>query len=157
MSESDTPSVNSTQLIHPEFESAFQQVKECFFSRNPEYWPCFNEPGFKQVIDFRKKQILPDERLAAYSGGAELHQSLLNETKIPTKLTVPTGQTDDILQFAAALSKDWENPASVENVITMPSDPGIYGAMMGSLANPKFENVQREILVLARGECERCE
>jgi glutamate/tyrosine decarboxylase-like PLP-dependent enzyme len=43
-----------------------------------------------------------------------------------------------LLLFAGALSKDWENPSSVENVITMSADPAIYGAQMGILANPNL-------------------
>ena len=50
-------------------------------------------------------------------------------------MTLPDGTPHDLLTFAGALSKDWENPASVENVVTMPSDPGIYGAMVGLFTN----------------------
>ncbi|MCJ8269430.1 MAG: hypothetical protein MJK04_08510, partial [Psychrosphaera sp.] len=44
----------------------------------------------------------------------------------------------EMLLFAGTLCKNWENPASVENVITMPCDPAIYGSMIGTLANPNL-------------------
>jgi len=40
--------------------------------------------------------------------------------------------------FTAATSKNWEDPASVENVICLASDPAIYGAVMGTVVNPNL-------------------
>ena len=52
--------------------------------------------------------------------------------------------------FAAALSKNWEDPASVENVITSPSDPALFGSMAGILANanlvhPEYSEMAGEL------------
>ena len=124
--------------VHPVFSEKFQSVKERFFSRNPAYWPCFADPGFRHIVDFRRRYLPPDEMLAAYPRGAQLHHELVSESAIPRYAGLPDGRPDPMLEFAAALSKDWENPASVENVITMPCDPGIYGAMIGALANPNL-------------------
>ena len=63
----------------------------------------------------------------------------------------PRTGVDPILLFAAALSKNWEDPASVENVITSPSDPALFGSMTGILANPNL--VPREYSEMA-GELE---
>jgi len=41
----------------------------------------------------------------------------------------PRSGVDPLLLFAAALSKNWEDPASVENVVTSPSDPALMGRM----------------------------
>jgi glutamate/tyrosine decarboxylase-like PLP-dependent enzyme len=120
------------------FERKFKMVKDYYFSRNPRYWPCFSDPGFKAVIDFRQKFLPPDDRMKNYPQGTSLFEQLATEQEIPSGLTIPNGSSIPMLEFAAALSKDWENPASVENVITMPCDPGIYGSMIGLLANPNL-------------------
>ncbi len=125
--------------ISPAFERAFNRVKEYFFSRNPRYWPCFADPRFADILAFRKRRLSPEEGIAAWPDGPAIHARLTSrETAVPRRLTEPTGAFDAVLGFTAALSKNWEDPASVENVITMPCDPGIYGAMLGSLVNPNL-------------------
>ncbi len=120
---------------YPLFAEKIRSIKERFFSRNSKYWSCFNDPCFKKIIDFRKLNLHPDESIAAYPQGAALHDRIKSESKIPDHFAEPGGRVDEVLEFAAALSKSWENPSSVENVITMPSDPAIYGSMIGSLCN----------------------
>ncbi|MEI6165850.1 MAG: pyridoxal-dependent decarboxylase [bacterium] len=129
---------DAEHAVDPAFEARCQHVREHFFSRNPKYWPCFKDPGFSQIIEFRNRHLKPDHRLLSYNGGVGLRQQLMTQDRIPPGIQLPGGQPDGLLRFAAALSKDWENPASVENVITMPCDPAIYGAMMGLLANPNL-------------------
>lgn len=128
----------SNHQIHPEFSEKYKQVKESFFSRSPALWPCFNDPGFNAINAFRKQELLPEDRIKSYPNGEQLQEQLQQEDKIPTEFRLPDGTADPVLQFAGALSKNWENPSSVENVITMPSDPGIYGSMIGALANPNL-------------------
>jgi glutamate/tyrosine decarboxylase-like PLP-dependent enzyme len=128
----------AAQATDPVFEEKFRQVREHFFSRNPKYWPCFADPGFAAIIGFRQQHLAPDRRLDAYPGGPALYAALREESAIPAQATTPDGGADAMLRFAGALSKDWENPASVENVITMPCDPGIYGSMIASLTNPNL-------------------
>jgi len=148
--------------VHPDFQRAYRKVVDRYFSRDPRYWPCFADAAFRRVIDFRRRNLQPADRLNAYPGGQELQRLLLAESAPPVAMRLPAGEADDLLVFAAALSKDWENPASVENVITMPCDPGVYGAMLGSLANPNLvyseyagmaheleQNVIRQMAVLA--------
>lgn len=150
------PSIDNREeahSIHPEFDAAFQDVKEHYFSRNSEYWPCFSDSGFSSIINFRKQNIHPSKLVEAYPGGAELQQELFNLNVVPQESTTPNGETDELLQFVAALSKNWENPSAVENVITMPCDPGIYGSMIGILANPNL--VYEEYSGMA-DELEKC-
>jgi len=120
---------------HPDFVSRFREVKALFFSRDPRHWPCLADPAFRGVIDFRQRALPPSERLAAYPDGAQLEAALKREIRSPATYRREGYTTPGMLEFAAALSKDWEHPSSVENVITMPSDPAIYGSMLGSLAN----------------------
>jgi glutamate/tyrosine decarboxylase-like PLP-dependent enzyme len=129
---------DDSNAVHRDFASRFDLIRKYYFSRNPEYWPCFSDPGFSAINSFRRRYIAPDKRIESYPDGKKLYADLLAETAIPRKMSIPDGKPPGLLTFAAALSKDWENPASVENVITMPSDPGIYGAMIGSLANPNL-------------------
>jgi glutamate/tyrosine decarboxylase-like PLP-dependent enzyme len=67
---------------------------------------------------------------------------------VPRASTAPG--SDPLLLFAAALSKNWDDPSSVENVITAPCDPGIYGSMMGMLVNanlvhPEYSEMAAEL------------
>lgn len=86
---------------------------------------------------------------------------------VPATMRTP-GEPMAELLFAGALSKDWENPSSVENVITMSADPAIYGAQLGILANPNLvyseyagvaeeleKKVVRQIALLAGYDPER--
>lgn len=134
--------------VSPAFERSFARVRDYFFSRNPRYWPCFADQRFADILAFRKRRLSPDDGIAAWPDGAAIHGRLTSEAAaVPQRLTEPTGALDEVLGFAAALSKNWEDPASVENVITMPCDPGIYGAMIGSLVNPNL--VYREYAGMA--------
>lgn len=125
-------------IVTPEFDKLYQTVFSDFFNRDPELWPIYKDPGFAAHNQFRQLHLNPEDRLSAYPDGQTLQERLLNDSHTPKHLTRPNGQPDDVLAFAAAMSKDWENPSSVENVITMPCDPSIYGAMMGTLANPNL-------------------
>ena len=128
----------SANEVEPLFDKKIQQLKAYFFSRNPNYWPSFSDVGLKKVVDFRKRNLLPEHRIGAYPKGDKLACSIRQGELVPAEMRLPDGLPDELLIFAGAMSKDWENPASVENVITMPCDPGIYGAMIGLLSNPNL-------------------
>lgn len=123
--------------LFPEFQQQLSTIKELFFSRNPKYWPFLENPEFKQVVDFRHKNLAQMQRLAAYTNGEALYNEILHTTQVSQDYKQPN-QANDLMLFAAALSKDWENPASVENVVSMSSDPALFGSMLGSLANPNL-------------------
>lgn len=139
--------------IDPRFEAKYQTIRSLFFSRDQKLWPCFAEPWFKNIIDFRKRNLNPSERIDAYPQGGLLRNRIEQAADIPVHFTPPGHQTDHTLEFAAALSKDWENPACVENVITMPCDPAIYGSMLGCLANANL--VYKEYAGMAN-DLEKC-
>lgn len=124
--------------LNPEFLEQANRVKELFFSRNPKYWSFLQTAEFKHIIDFRSKNFAPEQRLANYPNGAELYNRIVHTTHLNQELKDPQQSNNELLLFAAALSKDWENPASVENVVSMSSDPAIFGSMIGLLANPNL-------------------
>jgi glutamate/tyrosine decarboxylase-like PLP-dependent enzyme len=126
---------DAAHRIQPRFVEHFGRIRDLYFSRNPLYWPCFQEPGFRRVSAFRALGLAPGDRLGAYPSGAALAERIRSDNSIPPAATPPGGAPQEMIEFAAALSKDWENPSSAENVITMPCDPAIHGAMMGALAN----------------------
>lgn len=45
---------------------------------------------------------------------------------------------DEVALYAAQHSKNWDDPRSVENVISTPSDPAIHGALLAMIANPNL-------------------
>ena len=125
--------------LHPIFQEAFQKIRDCFFSRNPRYWGCFADPEIREITAFRKLCIPPGEAIANYPNGPALQSNLTSENaSLPLRPAMPGTGCNEILRFAATLSKNWEDPASVENVVSMPCDPGIYGAMLGCLVNPNL-------------------
>ncbi len=121
--------------IDPVFEQKKKSVIDMFFSRDSNYWSFFKDSCFSDIVGFRKQHIPPEERVSAYPHGEALKHELMHEEQVPEQFRSLVSGCDDMLKFAASLSKDWENPASVENVITMPCDPAIYGSMVGSLCN----------------------
>lgn len=128
------PLNNKSLEISPEFRKRVQVLREQYFSRNGDLWPIFKDPGFADIIGRRKQTLRLDERLAAYPQGAALKEELLTG-KLLREQGIPAGSPDPTLLFAATMSKCWEDPRSVENVICLPCDPGIYGAAMGALVN----------------------
>lgn len=123
--------------VSPLFRKQLEEVRARYFSRNPELWPVFRDPSMARIIDVRKTHVPPTGRLDHYPGGAGLLQDLRTDAHVPEGSLAP-GSPHERLVFAAALSKAWEDPASVENVVTMPCDPAIHGAMVGALANPNL-------------------
>ncbi|MCK5921749.1 MAG: aspartate aminotransferase family protein, partial [Methylococcales bacterium] len=79
-----------------------------------------------------------DEVLDTYPDGSERLNQLNNLSEVPAQSSPPSDEVDPLLLFAAATSKNWEDPASVENVICLPSDPAIYGTVLGTVANPNL-------------------
>ncbi|PSU32126.1 pyridoxal phosphate-dependent decarboxylase family protein [Photobacterium lutimaris] len=130
----DSEANQLSSLFQRHYDAAFAD----YFSRDPAKWPIFSEPGLKSIHDFRQQRLNPNERIAAYPNGLALQQHLAGHATIAQQRQIPDGTPDEMLTFAAALSKDWENPSSVENVVTMPCDPAIYGSMMGAMANPNL-------------------
>ncbi|WP_087024868.1 pyridoxal phosphate-dependent decarboxylase family protein [Thaumasiovibrio subtropicus] len=124
--------------LNSAFERYYNEAFADYFSRDPNKWPVFNEPGFAAIHNFRQQRLSPHERIAGYPNGEALHAQLVGDASLSQGRMRPSGQPDEMLAFAAALSKDWENPSSVENVVTMPADPAIYGSMMGAMANPNL-------------------
>jgi glutamate/tyrosine decarboxylase-like PLP-dependent enzyme len=126
-------------LLTDEFTALYLQVRDRYFSRNTEYWPIFKEPGMAHIIANRMEGTASDDRLKEYPNGANLYSRIRQECTIPQQSTIPVGETkDELLLFTGALCKNWENPASVENVITMSCDAAIYGSMIGILSNPNL-------------------
>jgi glutamate/tyrosine decarboxylase-like PLP-dependent enzyme len=126
-------------LLTDEFSARYKNVCERYFSRNAEYWPIFKEPGLAHIIQTRLDGMAHDDRLAVYPKGDELYEDIRTENEIPYESLMPCPENkDELLLFAGTLCKNWENPSSVENVITMPSDPAIYGSMLGIVSTPNL-------------------
>lgn len=128
----------SGNRIDPAFEQDYLEFRRRFFSRNPDYWPVFRDPLVQQILQHRFEHHPPDQVMKAYPEGQALLGKLEHESVFGQDWHHPDPQALDVLAFAAATSKAWENPASVENVVSMPSDPAIYGSILGMIANPNL-------------------
>ena len=133
------PSVSRTSTFSqtPEFASMIARVRKDFFSRDARRWPVFADPALADIIQFRGTHLPPDERLTAYPNGFVERDELLRESTIP-EVGRSLAEVNRRLVFTGALSKCWEDPASVENVITTPCDAAIHGAVIGLVANPNL-------------------
>lgn len=121
----------------PDFTRRIRSIRERFFSRDARLWPIFADPAFASVIDFRRQHLPPHDALAAYPGGAAELAALRSDDTVP-RSGMDMAAVNRRLVFSGALSKAWENPSSVENVITTPCDAAIHGAALGLLANPNL-------------------
>ena len=120
--------------VHPDFARELETLLARCFRRDAGLWPVYRDAALADLIDQRRRHCLPPaERLAAYPDGAVLLHEL--RTRVELDGTTHAAGIDPLVRFAATLSKNWEDPASVENVITTPSDPAIMGAILGIVAN----------------------
>lgn len=133
-----TPLIPATHQIAAPFREQIDRIRAHYFSRDPACWPVFGDPAFAEIMAVRKKKKTARGRVAEYDGGEALLKQLRETNRVPAGSTDPRGAVDPLLIFAAALSKNWEDPASVENVVTSPSDPALFGTMTGVLANPNL-------------------
>ena len=129
--EQDTPEI----AVHPEFQKSYQKLIDVFFSRNIKLWPIYKYKGFQEVIANRRIPGVPYEKLNKINDADKLVEELMSSSEIQDKPYYNISEGDPVLKFVASLSKNWEDPNSVENVVSMSSDPAIYGAMMGLLSN----------------------
>jgi glutamate/tyrosine decarboxylase-like PLP-dependent enzyme len=119
------------------FAAQIARVRREFFSRDPARWPIFADPSMAGIIAFRNRHVPPGGRLKAYPDHAAEHAALLHHDQVPDDGR-PIDEVNRRLVFAGALSKAWEDPGSVENVVTCPCDAAIHGAALGLLANPNL-------------------
>jgi len=132
----------SVHAIRPAFEASINRLRKAFFSRDPKRLPLFALAPFADIIAFRAQAIPTAERVGHYPDGPALLDRLRALDAVPPRPEHPVAGIDPLILFAAALSKNWEIPRSVENVATMPSDPALYGAMLGTLANPNLVHAE---------------
>ena len=134
--------------IHKEFESKLETIRARFFSRDPKIWPIYRDPGLAHILKCTSEPKLYSEHLAAYPDSDKLLTQMENEIEIPQNSRDPEQDgIDPLLLFAGSLSKQWNNPYSVENVVTLPCDPGIYGSMLAMMVNPNL--VCKEYSIMA--------
>src|SRR5512137_1049830 len=91
--------------LDPAFDRRMRRILERYFSRNPEIWPCFATPGFARIAEFRRRRLSPEERIRAWPQGERLQRELTTEMDISSGSSLPGGEIDATLEFAAALSK----------------------------------------------------
>ena len=134
--------------VDPAFERRMDNVRARYFSRNPDLWPVYRDPGLAEIL---RRTAVPqtfEERLAAYPDGDRLLARMNSDSPVPREGRAPAADDiDPFLLFAASLSKQWNNPASVENVVTLPCDPAVYGSIVAMIVNPNL--VCKEYSVMA--------
>ncbi len=120
--------------VRPGFKSRIDAIRANYFSRDPNLWPFYRDPGLARYLELIGVPKTQEELVADYPGGAPLRERLQTDSDIPATMRAP-GDVEPMLLYAASTSKQWNNPASAENVVTLPCDPAIYGALLGVTAN----------------------
>ena len=138
MNQSELIARASANTLTHEFESQYRNIVTHFFSRDPDKWPIFNDPKVQAITAFRKTTLADNLLVDRYPNSLELLRELNTQSHIQQNINIPNNQQDEILTLSSTLCKNWENPLSAENVIAMPSDPALYGSMLGLLGNPNM-------------------
>jgi glutamate/tyrosine decarboxylase-like PLP-dependent enzyme len=146
----ETPHIPPTHQLAPSFHDEILRIRASFFSRDPACWPIFGDPVFSEIVEFRRANARARDRVGHYPDGPALLRQIRERDRVPRAGKNPRDGMDPVLLFSAALSKNWEDPASVENVITSPSDPALFGSMAGILANanlvhPEYSEMAGEL------------
>ena len=146
----DSSHIPPTHQIAPSFLEEILRIRASYFSRDPVRWPVFGDPVFSKIVEFRKAKAHARDRISQYPDGEALLRDIRGRDCVAQAGRDPKDGVDPVLLFSAALSKNWEDPASVENVITSPSDPALFGGMTGILANanlvhPEYSEMAGEL------------
>ena len=119
------------------FQQKYNLVKEYYFSRNPKYWGIFGDEKIQSILKYRLKTsaLNPTEN---FPNSEDFLKQFETKKQVPTSFSLPDKKEITFLDFITSTSKIWESSQSIENVITMPSDPALYGCFLGLLANPNL-------------------
>ncbi|GLT19729.1 aspartate aminotransferase family protein [Vibrio zhanjiangensis] len=116
--------------LSTEYLQKYQQLMQCFFSRDKTLWPLFSPPEISRLVKgespFSKQHV------------SHLEKELRERKDIPSQMQPLTDPFDPLALFAAYQCKDWQDPKAVENVISTPCDPAIHGAMLATIKNPNL-------------------
>ncbi|MDC9765157.1 pyridoxal phosphate-dependent decarboxylase family protein [Proteus mirabilis] len=138
MKSQDLLGLSSANILNAEFEKKYRDVITHFFSRDPQYWPIFQDKTIQSITQFRKTMTNDKEQLQRYENGQALFDRLMADGQIQQHINYPENDPNELLMLVSTLCKNWENPLAVENVIAMPSDPGVYGSILGLMGNPNM-------------------
>ncbi|KJY90264.1 cytochrome D ubiquinol oxidase subunit II [Vibrio neptunius] len=116
--------------LSPYYVEKYNEVIRRFFSRDKQLWPLFSCPEVSMLASRKSPFSNEDYR--------QLVKALCQRQDIPELMNAPTEAFDPLALFVAHHSKDWQDPRSVENVISTPCDPAIHGAMLATIKNPNL-------------------
>ena len=109
----------SANVLNNEFEVKYQNVISDFFSRDPGKWPILNHPQIQAITEFRQTTQADVQQIGRYPKGSELFSRLADDSHIRQNVIRPGEGQDDLLVFASALCKNWENPLAVEKALNL--------------------------------------
>ncbi|KQB01395.1 aspartate aminotransferase family protein [Vibrio metoecus] len=115
--------------LHPRFEQHYCAVKAKFFSRDPELWPLYRSLEIQPLLHSRRETPAVNHHLL---------KLLTTRDEVPRFSRYQGKPFDDVALYAAQHSKNWDDPRSVENVISTPCDPAIHGGLLAMIANPNL-------------------
>lgn len=116
--------------VSEQFCRRHQAVLQQFFSRDPARWPVYQ---IAEISDLVNRRLTLHTR-----SNVSLSQRLAGESTLPEAGSTEPGAFEPLALFAANMAKNWEDPASVENVVSTPCDPAIHGALLATIANPNM-------------------
>jgi glutamate/tyrosine decarboxylase-like PLP-dependent enzyme len=112
------------------FASRHKSVLKQFFSRDPKRWPIYQIPEISDMVN---------RRLSRHArSNVSMSERLERESRLSLTGSNEPSAFESLALFAANMAKNWEDPASVENVVSTPCDPAIHGALLATIANPNL-------------------
>lgn len=129
---------SARNLLSKVFSNNYNKIIESNFSRNANIWKVFGSPDMSQLAKFQLNCYDIEPKPEQFcKDGKEIFRNILNETQFPKDIATPeyNKKIQERLNIIGAHSKNWASPRCVENVISYPCDSGVYGSMVGLLAN----------------------
>ncbi|HAS6346791.1 TPA: aspartate aminotransferase family protein [Vibrio vulnificus] len=116
--------------VSQHFHYCHQKLLKQYFARNPNLWPIYKIKEIAELIGYKRNRTKPNNPI--------LSKRLTADSYIPRHSSEVIRPFEALALFAAGNTKNWDDPCSVENVISTPCDPAIHGALLATIANPNL-------------------
>ena len=104
--------LSSANILNAEFEKKYRDVIAHFFSRDPQYWPIFQDKTIQSITQFRKTMTNDKDQLQRYENGQALFDRLMADGQIQQHINYQRMILTELLMLVSTLCKNWEKSIS---------------------------------------------
>jgi len=132
------------------------------FSKDPNKWPIYAESTLGYLASVRMSDTRFEVERLAYDKDYEMvNEKIEKGYRIPDKMSLAPGslaesttevyqngssKVDPFLVGVARMSKNFENPSFVENVVGPAADPAFYGTVVGAMVNANLVHIESSLM-----------